>query len=87
MENLLEDTILSHIDFAENYSFQMQNKIQSMHWTSQQVMILVHLTYRLNPTHDLAKPHTRFTKESHFYIFVSMTHSLFSIACFFIGSI
>jgi hypothetical protein len=39
-----------------------------MHWTSQQVTILVHLTYRLNPTHNVAKPHTKFTKESHFYI-------------------
>ena len=68
MENLPEDTILSHIDFAENYSFQMQNEIQSMHWTSHQVTILVHLTYRVNPAYDVTKPHTKFKKESHFYI-------------------
>ena len=34
MENLPGDAILSHIDFVENYSFQIQNEIQSMHWTS-----------------------------------------------------
>lgn len=68
MENLPHDAILSHIDFAENYSFQMQNEIQSMHWTSHQVTILVHLTYRLNPAFDPLKPHTKFLKESHFYI-------------------
>jgi hypothetical protein len=32
METLLEGSILSHIDFAENYSFQVQDEIQSMHW-------------------------------------------------------
>lgn len=31
MSDLPADMILSHIDFAENYSFQIQNEIQSMH--------------------------------------------------------
>lgn len=68
MSTLPEDTILSHIDFAENYSFQQQNEIQSMHWTSHQVTILVHLTYRLNPSFDPTNPHSKYLKESHFYI-------------------
>jgi hypothetical protein len=52
MSDLPADMILSHIDFAENYSFQIQNEIQSMHWFFHQVMILVHLTYRRNPSPD-----------------------------------
>jgi hypothetical protein len=74
MENLLDDAILSYIDFVENYTFQMQNEIQSMHWTTHQVTILVHLTYMLNPAYDLMKPHTKFLKESHFYIFDDCEH-------------
>jgi hypothetical protein len=82
MENLPEDTILSHIDFAQNYSFQMQNEIQSMYWTSHQVTILVHLTYRLNPEYDPAKPHTKFKKESHFYISDDRDHDTLFIQHF-----
>ena len=39
-----------------------------MHWTSRQVTILVHLTYRINLAYDLTKPYTKFKKESHFCI-------------------
>jgi hypothetical protein len=34
METLPEGSILFHVDFAENYLFQVQNEIQSMHWQS-----------------------------------------------------
>jgi hypothetical protein len=34
MSDLPADMILSHIDFVENYSFQIQNEIQSMQWFS-----------------------------------------------------
>ena len=40
------------IDFAENYSFKMQNEVQSEHWYSFQLTILVHITYTINPTYD-----------------------------------
>jgi hypothetical protein len=33
------------VDFVENYSFEMQNEVQSMHWHSYQISILVHITY------------------------------------------
>jgi hypothetical protein len=52
MNDLPVDMILSHIDFAENYSFQIQNEIQSMYWFSHQVTILVHRIYRRNPSLD-----------------------------------
>jgi hypothetical protein len=68
MVDLPEDAILSHIDFAENYSFEIQNEIQSMHWFSHQVTILLHLTNRLNPIPDLEVRGSKWIKESHFYI-------------------
>jgi hypothetical protein len=68
MADLPEDAILSHIDFAENYSFEIQNEIQSMHWFSHQVTILVHLTYRLNLVPDPKVRGSKWIKESHFYI-------------------
>jgi hypothetical protein len=39
-------TVVSVADFAENYSFQIQNQIQSLYWRSQQVTIFVQITYR-----------------------------------------
>jgi hypothetical protein len=48
MFDLLEDVLLSHIDFVKNYTFQIENEIQSMHSHSFQVMILVHITYKTN---------------------------------------
>jgi hypothetical protein len=68
MRDLPSDSILSHIDFAENYSFQIQNEIQSMHWFSHQVTILVHLTYRKNPFPDPLLEGSEWIKESHFYV-------------------
>ena len=48
MENLSPDAIVSVIDFAENYSFKWQNEVQSQHWFSFQVTILVHITFRIH---------------------------------------
>jgi hypothetical protein len=31
MESLSEGTIISHVNFADNYSFAVQNEIQSAH--------------------------------------------------------
>lgn len=61
MQCMGKDVILSHIDFAENYTFEIQNQIQSMYWCSTQISILVHITYRIKPDGELVK-------DSHFYI-------------------
>jgi hypothetical protein len=37
-------TLISCIDFSENYILKVQNEIQSMHWYNDQVNILVHIT-------------------------------------------
>jgi len=39
-------TILSVIDFAENYTFVPQKEIQSEYYHSDQVSMLVHILYR-----------------------------------------
>ena len=49
IDNLLPDAIVSVIDFAKNYSFKWQNEVQSQHWFSFQVTILVHITFRIHP--------------------------------------
>ena len=68
MSDLPKDTILSHIDFAENYSFKIQNEIQSMHWFSHQVKILVYLTYKINPLFDPEVSGLKWIKKFQSYI-------------------
>lgn len=46
LENFPLRTIVSVIDFAENYSLAGQDEIQSMHWHSDQITLLVHITLR-----------------------------------------
>ena len=75
MKCLGEDMILSHIDYAENYTFEIQDQIQSMYWCSTQITILVHITYRRNDSGDVVK-------DSHFYISDDEKHdSLFVQHC------
>ena len=59
-------TILSVVDFAENYTLQPQNEIQSQYYHSEQVNIMVHITYRNGPDSNEEK-HV-ILKESHFYV-------------------
>ena len=42
-------TILSVVDFVENYTLQPQNEIQSQYYHSKQVSIMVHITYKHEP--------------------------------------
>jgi hypothetical protein len=39
------NSILSIVDFAENYSLQDFNEVQEMHWHSFQITIQVHICY------------------------------------------
>jgi hypothetical protein len=49
MKSFLQYCIISMVDFAKKYNFQVQNEVQSMHWHSYQISILVHITYRFDP--------------------------------------
>jgi hypothetical protein len=39
--------VISMIDFTKKYSFAIQNEVQSMHWHSYLIFILVPITYYL----------------------------------------
>lgn len=71
------NTIVSVVDFAENYSFKEKNEIQSMHWHTDQCTILVHISYRRSDKDD------SIIKEMHFYISDDKLHdTLFVQHCF-----
>jgi hypothetical protein len=77
------DTVISCVDFSENYSMKIQNETQSMHWRSQQVSLLVHITYRLNPSWSEENNEPLLLKEIHYYVSNDKVHdSLYVQHCF-----
>jgi hypothetical protein len=68
--------ILSFVDYVENYFFQWQNEIQSQHWFSFQVTILVHLSFRIHE-HREGNLDTKIVIEYHFYINNDKLHDNF----------
>jgi hypothetical protein len=76
MVNLPFDYILSHIDFIETYTFYIQNEIQSMHWHSFQVIILVHITLCVDLAFGFDDEDNTFIKENHFYILDDKEHDI-----------
>jgi hypothetical protein len=78
------ETLISVIDFAENYSFQEQNEIQTMHWYNFQITILVHITWSPNPQHEPQNLKSRsHIATYHYYISDDKQHdSLFVQHCF-----
>lgn len=60
--------VLTHIDFAENYTFEMQNEIQSMYYYSDQVSILVQVTYSVDFGELALGGPMQLKRETHFYI-------------------
>ena len=67
-------TILSVVDFAENYTLQPQNEIQSQYYHSDQVNIMVHITYRHGENNTEKK--RVILKDYHFYISDGRCHDL-----------
>ncbi|KAG0631145.1 hypothetical protein M758_1G230800 [Ceratodon purpureus] len=83
VQDLKPGEVLSLIDFAENYSYKGQSEIQSQHWFSFQCTILVHITYRINDSHNPEDPQSkRLSTEYHYYISDDRVHdSLFVQHC------
>jgi hypothetical protein len=80
------NTLVSCVDFSENYTLKVQNEIQSMHWHNDQVTILVHITYRLNLAWTLENEEPLLNKEVHYYISDDRTHdSLYVQHCFLLN--
>ena len=67
-------TILSVVEFVENYTLQPKNEIQSQYYHSEQVSIMVHITYRHGPNRNEEK--CVIVKEIHFYISDDPTHDI-----------
>ena len=80
-------TVLSVVDFAENYSFVHQKEIQSEYYFSKQITIMVHVCYRhaqseLDHVESTNEERT-IKKEYHFYISDDKEHdTLFVQHCF-----
>ena len=66
-------TILLVADFVEIYTLQLQNEIQSQYYHSDQVSIMVHITYR----HEIDSIEEKIViMEYHFYISDGRCHDL-----------
>ena len=75
LKNFPDDVVMSVVDFAENYTFKVQNEIQSMHWYNDQCTIMVQICYW--------KEDGNLKKESVFYISDDKQHdTLFVQHCF-----
>ena len=80
------DTLISCVDFFENYTLKVQNEIQSMHWHNDQITILVHITYRPNPAWRAENEEPLLLTEIHYYISADKTHdSLYVQKCFMLN--
>lgn len=62
------------VDFAENYSFETQNEVQSMHWHNYQISIQMHITYRHNLHPNPYDEKSLILTEYHFYISNAQKH-------------
>jgi hypothetical protein len=74
-----DDTMVSVIDYAGNYSFKVQNEVQSMHCHSYQITILVHKMWVRNPNPDLEDESTRSIMTYHFYISDDKLHDSYFV--------
>jgi hypothetical protein len=68
MKNIPEGVLDSHIDYAENYKFAIQNEVQKMYYFSTSVTILVHMT--------MWKEGTEIIKQTHYCILDDKVHDL-----------
>ncbi len=60
--------MVSMVEFAKNYSFKVENEVQSMHWHIYQVSILVHTSFHHNPTLNPYDDDSKILTKYHFYI-------------------
>jgi len=67
------------VDFAENYIFEVQNEVQSMHWHNYQVSILVYITWMQNPNPDPNDASSRTIMKYHFYVSDDKQHDSYFV--------
>ncbi|KAL3696603.1 hypothetical protein R1sor_010679 [Riccia sorocarpa] len=73
-------TVVSSIDFSENYTFKVQNEVQSLHWDNKQITMLVLITRRHKDDTVGAEQPEPDTRElvSDYHFFISDDFSLLS---------
>ena len=52
----------------------VQDKIQSMHWRSTEISILVLISYRVNPSFDATIHDSRLIKDVHYFVSNDTSH-------------
>jgi hypothetical protein len=77
MSSLQEGDLLSHLDFAKNYTFQVQDEVQSEYYCSISVTFLIHITYRM--VIDTNTNESTVLKETHFYVSDDKRHDNFFV--------
>jgi hypothetical protein len=70
------------LDFAENYNFEILNEIQSMHWHSYQVTILVQITWYRNPHADPLDDDSKTLMKYNFYVSNDKAHDNYFVQYF-----
>lgn len=79
MMNLSPNGIISIIDFAKNYLCKWQNEVQSQHWLSFLVTILMHITFWLHSEWDGVDLEMKLLIEYHFYICYNKIHGKYFV--------
>ncbi len=69
------NTIVSIVEFYKNYTLEVQNEVQNMHYHSYQISILVHISFHHNPTSDPYDEDSKILTEYHFYILDDPKHN------------
>jgi len=62
------EAVVFMVDSVENYTFETQNEVQSVHWHNYHINILVHITYHNNPQLDPYDEESWVLTKYHFYI-------------------
>jgi hypothetical protein len=84
----LANIMVFALDFVLNYGFEMQNEIQSMHWHTYQMSILVHICLNWNLTPYPHDEDSWILTKYDFYIFHDKKNdlNLFNIISNYIGN-
>jgi hypothetical protein len=77
LSSLREGDLLSHLDFAENYTFQVQDEVQSEYYRSVSFTFLVHITNRV--VIDTNTNESTVLKETYFYVSDDKRHDNFFV--------
>ena len=67
------------IDYAEDYTFEIQNEVQSMHWHSYQITIFVQITWHRHFSTTDAHNGSKFFMKYNLYVSDNKTHDNFFV--------